>query len=188
MATQKTHRFVLAAILSALIIVMTVVPYTGYIYYGGIEITTLHIVVMLGAFFLGPYYGALLGTVWGATCLLRAFTNPLWILFTNPMISLVPRILVGLGAGLIFAALKKSRLSEPLAVGLSAAFSTLLNTVLVLSAMYIFGGMIESYQSFFEMFETMFLTLLTLNGAVEIIGAVLIVPVLYRILSRARRV
>ena len=46
---RSTRDFIAAAVLSALIIVMTVVPYTGYIYYGLIEITTLHIVVAIGA-------------------------------------------------------------------------------------------------------------------------------------------
>ena len=44
-----TRNLVRAGILSALIIVMTVVPYTGYINYGLVEITTLHIVVAVGA-------------------------------------------------------------------------------------------------------------------------------------------
>ena len=50
---EKLRELVLTAILSALIIVMTVVPYTGYITVGVVEITTLHIVVALGACFLG---------------------------------------------------------------------------------------------------------------------------------------
>ncbi len=47
-----TKKLVTAGILSALIIVMTVVPYTGYINYGLVEITTLHIVVAIGAVML----------------------------------------------------------------------------------------------------------------------------------------
>ena len=39
---------ILASILCALVVVMTVVPYTGYISIGGVlEITTLHIVTIL---------------------------------------------------------------------------------------------------------------------------------------------
>ena len=53
-----TRNLVRAGILSALIIVMTVVPYTGYINYGLVEITTLHIVVAVGAVMLGWQYGA----------------------------------------------------------------------------------------------------------------------------------
>ena len=101
MAKRKmdTKSMVRAGILCALIIVMTIVPYTGYISYGLVEITTLHIVVAVGAVMLGWQYGAVLGFVWGVTCILRALTNPLWAPFVNPMVSLVPRILVGMVAG-----------------------------------------------------------------------------------------
>ena len=74
----NTRDLTRAGILSALIIVMTVVPYTGYINYGLVEITTLHVVVAVGAVMLGWQYGAVLGFVWGITCVLRALTNPLW--------------------------------------------------------------------------------------------------------------
>ena len=59
--TTDTRNLARAGILCALIIVMTIVPYTGYIYYGLIEITTLHIVVAVGAVLLGWEYGAVLG-------------------------------------------------------------------------------------------------------------------------------
>ena len=63
---------ILASILCALVVVMTVVPYTGYISIGGVlEITTLHIVTILAGVLLGWKYGALVGGVWGLTCILR---------------------------------------------------------------------------------------------------------------------
>ena len=100
---KNTRNLVLTSVFIALIVVMTVIPYTGYINYGVIEITTLHLVVILGAVCLGTKTGTLLGFVWGVTCLLRAFTNPAWILFTNPLISVLPRIFVGMVAGLVFS-------------------------------------------------------------------------------------
>ncbi len=177
---EKLRSLVLAAILSALIIVMTVVPYTGYITVGVIEITTLHIVVALGACLLGWKYGALLGGVWGVTCLLRAFTNPLWVMFTNPLISLVPRILVGLVGGAVFAALRKTRLSAFACAVIAAIAATLTNTVLVLGAIYAFGGMAESYAAFFEMFKAAFTYIISVNGLIELAAAAVIVPVVYR--------
>lgn len=184
MSNLKTRRFVLAGIFSAIIVVMTLIPYTGYINYGLIEITTLHIPVILGAVFLGWKYGALLGFVWGVTCFARAFTNPLWIAFTNPLISVLPRILVGAVAGLVFAALKKTRLAHSIAAALSAVAATLTNTVLVLSAIYVFGGMFKSYATFFQLFEEIIQTIITVNGAIEIVAAAIVIPVLYRALAR----
>jgi uncharacterized membrane protein len=185
--SKKTFDLVLAAVLSALIIVMTVVPYTGYINYGTfVEITTLHIVVIVGAAFLDWKYGAVLGAVWGITCFFRAFTNPAWVLFTNPLISILPRILVGIVAGLVFSGFSKTKLNTYASAGLTAIAATLTNTVLVLSAIYIFGGMIKSYAEFFELFKTIFVTIIGVNGLIELIAAAVLVPTIYLALTKIR--
>ncbi len=183
---EKLREPILAAILSALIIVMTFIPFTGYISYGPVEITTLHLIVIIGALFLGIKYGALLGGVWGITCFARAFTNPAWILFTNPLISVLPRILVGIVAAAVFKALCKTKIKVYFAVIISAAAATLTNTVLVLSSMYIFGGMIESYAKFFEMFKKIITTIIGLNGGIELAAAVIITPVVFKALKRQK--
>lgn len=181
---KSLRKFVLAAIFAALIGVMTVVPYTGYISYGVIEITTLHIVVILGAVFLGPKYGTILGGFWGVTCWLRAFTNPLFIMFTNPLISLLPRLLVGLVAGWVYAGLRKTKCPDMVAAGITAAAGTLTNTFLVLSALNLFGGMVKSYEAFFKMFQSMFEVIISVNGLIELGAAVILVPILARSLRR----
>ena len=171
MKHQNLRAFTMAAVLSALIIVMTVIPYTGYIYYGLIEITTLHIVVAIGGVLLGWKYGAWLGFVWGATCVIRAFTNPLWAPFTNPLISLVPRVIVGAVAGFAAAGLRKAK-CKPYVVGaLSAAAATLTNTVLVLSALKLFSAIING-----SLIETIYMTLIGVNGLIELGAAIIIVP------------
>ena len=181
---KNTRNLVLTSVFIALIIVMTVIPYTGYINYGAVEITTLHLVVILGAVCLGWKAGTLLGFVWGFTCVLRAFTNPAWILFTNPLISVLPRIFVGMVAGLVFAWARR-HMKDLGAVAVAGAAATLTNTVLVLSAMYIFGGMIESYRAFFELFKTILSTLIAVNDTIELAAAIIVVPIIYRALQSA---
>lgn len=184
-SSKKTRKLVLAAVFMALIAVMTVVPYTGYINYGLIEITTLHLVVILGSVVLGWKYGTLLGFFWGFTCFLRAFTNPAFLLFTNPLISLVPRIFVGMVPALVFGALEKTNVSRGLAVSIAAAAGTFTNTVLVLSAIYVFGGMISSYAVLYELFKTIIGTVVTLNGGIEMAASVVLVPVIYGALQKS---
>ena len=179
---NRTRRMTTVALLSALIAVMTVVPYTGYINYGAIEITTLHIPVLLGAVLLGPLCGAILGGVWGVTCMLRALTNPLWIMFVNPLISVVPSVLVGLAAGLLMRALKKTRVSGLAASAISAAAGTLCNTLLVLTAIQLLGGTLASYQAFYELFRSVIGYVIGVNGGLELVAAVIIVPAVYRAL------
>ena len=90
---------ILASILCALVVVMTVVPYTGYISIGGVlEITTLHIVTILAGVLLGWKYGALVGGVWGLTCILRCLIAlPIYkpFGFANVFVAFLPRVCVG---------------------------------------------------------------------------------------------
>ncbi len=182
LATKRktdTKNLVRAGILSALIIVMTVIPYTGYINYGLVEITTLHIVVAVGAVMLGWQYGAVLGFVWGVTCILRALTNPLWAPFVNPLISLVPRVIVGIVGGLTASGLRKLRLRTGLVAALSAAAATLTNTVLVLSALKLFSAVLTGL----PLLGTIYATLIGVNGSIELVAAILLVPVIVAAIS-----
>ncbi len=182
---KNLYHLVLTAILSALIVVMTVVPYTGYISYGGvIEITTLHIVTIVGAVFLGWKGGAVLGGVWGLTCIFRAMTNPLWAAFMNPLVSLVPRVLVGVVAALVFAGLCKIRVNRYLSSIIAAIAATLTNTLLVLSALALFG---DSINGFFELMKTVYLTVIGINGLIELAAAAILTPVLTFALSKVHR-
>ncbi len=185
MAKQKNlFRLTLTAILSALIAVMTVVPYTGYISYGGvIEITTLHIVVIVGSVFLGWKYGAVLGGVWGLTCLIRATTNPLWAAFLNPLVSVVPRIFVGAVAAWVYAGLCKLRCNGYIASVLAALAATLTNTILVLSALAVFG---DGINGFFDVMKNVYLTVIGVNGLIELAAAAVLTPMLTYALSKVR--
>lgn len=178
---KRIARLTLTALFAALTVVMTVTPYFGYITYGGIiEITTIHIAVILGASVLGKKHGALIGGIWGVTCLCRALTNTaLYGLFLNPLISVVPRIAVGFVAGLLSEKLLKTKLPKPVALGITAAISSLTNTVLVLSAIYFFGGTLNFYADLYELVKGVFSTLIGINGIIELAGAVILVPAIY---------
>ena len=129
--------------LSALIVIMTFVPYIGYISIGALSITLLHIPLIIGACVLGIKGGLVLGAVWGITCIIKAATSPVAItdpLFTNPLVSLLPRLLAGLVAGLVFEFVSKKFKKFHLASVLSAVFACLTNTVFVMGSLYLVYG------------------------------------------------
>ncbi len=104
MTRSKLEKMVLTAMFCAIITAMTFIPFVGYITYGGLSLTTLHVVAILGAVTLGPVRGAVIGLVWGVTCLLYAMANGTAdaAIFLNPLISVVPRVIVGFMAGWYF--------------------------------------------------------------------------------------
>lgn len=182
---QKTLNLVMLAIFTAIIIVMTFTPYIGYISYGVISITTIHIPVFIGAVLLGFKGGAILGTVWGVTCLLNAFfINPIeGAIFLNPLISVVPRILVGLIVGLIAAAFLKK--DKPVVAAIVCALAgTLSNTILVLTAISLFGS--NQVVAIGDTLLTIYKTVFSINGAIELIAALVLVPVISKPLLKVR--
>lgn len=129
--------------LSALIVIMTFVPYIGYISIGALSITLLHIPLIVGACVLGAKGGLFLGAVWGITCIIKAATSPVAItdpLFTNPLVSLLPRLIAGLVAGLIFELISKKFKKHHLASVLSAISACVTNTVFVMGSLYLVYG------------------------------------------------
>lgn len=175
---------VLLGLFSAIIILQTYVPFLGYLkLFGLIDLTIIHITVLLGACLMGPYYGAALGGVWGITSMLYAYSsagilNPL---FYNPLISVIPRVIVGLVAGFLFHLLSK-RFSTTISAVVASVAGTITNTALVLSGFYFFG-----YTFLFNTLNlsadgptdgvvTFILSLIGTNTSAEIISAALIVP------------
>ena len=129
--------------LSALIVIMTFVPYIGYISIGALSITLLHIPLIIGACVLGVKGGLVLGAVWGITCIIKAATSPMAItdpLFTNPLVSLLPRLIAGLVAGLVYELVAKKLKKVHLASVLSAISACLTNTVFVMGSLYLVYG------------------------------------------------
>lgn len=187
----------LTAMFCALIIALTFIPYTGYIVYGLLSITTIHVVVILGAVMLGPWRGAILGGVWGITCLIYALMNGTAdaAIFLDPRISVIPRLLVGFAAGWyyrgfhkLFSKLKKD-VNSTLAAACTGVCGTLTNTILVLTAISLFGTGVATLGS---TITTILKTALALNGVVELVLAVVLVPAvslpLFRLMKRYTRV
>lgn len=119
--------------------IMLLVSGKGMISNGSLSITILHIPVILAAVGLGLYYGLVIGGVFGiGTMIISAGYKAATIdhLFTNPVLSVLPRILIALMAWLTYRALKKladdhTLSSECIASGGAAFVGTITNTVLV---------------------------------------------------------
>ena len=115
--TAKTRNLVQLSLLIALEAVMAFTP-LGFIMIPPISITILHIPVIIGAILMGPTYGGILGGAFGVLAMIKATffaASPADILFSPfhsgaPVQSLVmcvvPRILLGVFAALLYRVLK----------------------------------------------------------------------------------
>lgn len=104
------RKFVTAAMLGAITIVLGLTP-LGLIPLGMINATTMHIPVIIAAIVEGPIVGSLVGLIFGVFSLLNALLrnpSPVSFVFYNPLISIVPRILIAITSYYSYKAIKKA--------------------------------------------------------------------------------
>ena len=153
---NKLFSLTLTAAFLALIVVMSFTP-IGYLKVGVIEITLLVLPVVLGAITVGTGAGVFLGFAFGATSFIQCFgMSPFGaaMLSIQPVftaiVCFVPRVLLGLCAGLLFSALKKTKLPLPVSAGLTALCASLINTVGFVGLLVLLFGKTEYIQGLME--------------------------------------
>ena len=154
MNRNKTQYMAFMAMFLAIEVVLVLTP-LGYLQLGVISATTMHIPVLIAGIALGKKAGAQLGFVFGLTSLLNATFRPGPTSFvfspfieiggihgnwSSILIAIVPRILVGFLAGLVYEQLQKRKANDSVAIISASVIGTLTNTVLVLAGIYIFFG------------------------------------------------
>lgn len=192
---NKSYRIAILSMFIAIIIVQNLIPMFGYIPIGPFNLVTVHITVIIAAIILGPVDGAVLGGVWGLISFIRAFvapTSPVQpIVFTNPLISILPRILVGLIAGYLFYWLVKIKLKPIIAMSVTAMVAAMLNTMMVLGLIDIFyqnAAVAHAYGVSDPTLLTKFLLAVVLtNGIPETILAGVLVPIICKPLLKLVR-
>lgn len=193
--SQRVHYMVELALMSAIIIAMAFTP-LGYIRTPGLAITLLTIPVAIGAILLGPKGGAICGAVFGLTSFVQCFgmsafstmlfqINPLGTLFT----AVVPRILEGLLCGLIFSAIRKTKLKNA-SFYIASLACPLLNTLFFMTSLVVFFYPTDYIQTFATALgatnPVVFIFLFVgLQGAIEAVVCFIAASLISRILWSA---
>lgn len=133
-AELTTRRIVTAGMLGAIAIALGVTR-LGFVPVPNVSgnATIMHIPAIIGAVLEGPVVGIVTGGIFGLFSMLQDTTG----LFTNPLVSVVPRLLIGLVAWLVYRSL--ARFNTDVAAAAAGAVGTLTNTVLVVGALIAFG-------------------------------------------------
>ncbi|NLK69638.1 MAG: ECF transporter S component [Clostridiaceae bacterium] len=138
----NVRKIAVTGILSALSIVLNFTT-LGFIMIPGlsIQVTLMHIPVIIGAILEGPAAGAFIGLVFGLSSFYTAFTSPMptAFAFRNPLVSVLPRILIGIVAYYVYYWLSKvmGKKRDAISIGTSAVLATTTNTLGVLGTIYI---------------------------------------------------
>lgn len=181
-------------IFSAIIIILSLTP-LGYIPLGVVSITIIHIPVIIGSITMNLRSGVILGMVMGIFSLIRATvmpSTPMDVLFLNPLISVLPRVCIGIVSSLVFLSMKRilkdKKYSLHISIGTAALMGTLTNTILVLSLLYVLYYdklAIETTNVVSFVLGSIF----AVNGLVEILLSVILsIPISLSILKLEKRV
>lgn len=183
----KVRQITLTAILAAIILLMAFTP-LGYLRIGPMSITLLVIPVVIGGMTLGPVHGAFLGAVFGATSLAQCFMGDVSgaAMFAanaagTVIACFIPRILIGVVAGLLFPFLMKTTKKSAIAFIGTAVAGTLTNSILFITLVVaFFKDSVLGGGSFWAIFVSFF----SVNVAVELIVGIVVSAALSAVLDR----
>lgn len=140
---KKTNvrKLVIVGVLSGVSIMLSLTP-LGYIPIGPLNLTIMHIPVIIGAIIEGPLVGMMIGFMFGMTSLVRAFVAPTVISFVlmNPLISVLPRVIMGIATYYVYMILNKMISKEKVSLAITGVVGSLMNTVGVLGSIYLLYG------------------------------------------------
>lgn len=122
------------------------------------------------------------GTVLGVCSFIMSLMFPQFIVFLNPLVSILPRTIFGIVAFAVYKLVSKitkngksNFIKETLPLGLSGIFGAITNTVLVVTALYIFK---------FTGIEDAIATVLSVNALIETVCSCLLVPVIVKTIKK----
>jgi uncharacterized membrane protein len=101
-------KMTIIGVLGAISIVLGLTP-LGFIPIGPTRATIMHIPVIIGAIMEGPIVGGFIGLIFGLSSMFQAVTNPTPIsfVFLNPLVSILPRVLIGIVTYYVYSGFKK---------------------------------------------------------------------------------
>lgn len=139
MPQDRTRKLVVTGVLGAIAILLGVTRWGFIPWFGGVSLTIMHVPVIIAAVLEGPIVGIGVGLIFGIFSMIQAAVAPngptdIW--FTNPLLSVVPRLFIGPVAFLVWKSLQKIPVVGLIAAGIAGSLT---NTILVLGAIGVMG-------------------------------------------------
>lgn len=198
-ALKNTKALTLLGVLLAIEILLAFTP-LGFVPLGFTKATTIHIPVIIGAIFLGPVGGAVLGCAFGVMSIIINTISPSLTSFVfspfiaiggsqgniwSLVVALVPRMMIGVTAYYSYKWASKLNGTKSMAYAVAGVVGSLTNTILVMGGIYLFFG--KQYAAAKEVaFETLFsviMGIVGINGVPEAIVAAIFVATTCKVLK-----
>ncbi|WP_027108448.1 ECF transporter S component [Lacticigenium naphthae] len=189
---NSTKRLALLGILTAILIIQNFVPFLGNIPIPPLNPTIIHVTVIVATLVMGTKDGMLVGGIWGVIRMIKAYTMPTspldLLLWLNPIIAVVPRVLIGLTTGLIYRLLQNKFGNDRIKMAIASVVGSLTNTIFVLLFIYLIYG--QEYASALDVdlsnLSTILIGVVATNGVAEAITAAILVPLIVKPIKKIK--
>lgn len=139
MPQSRTRKIVITGVLGAIACLLGITHWGFIPWFGGVSLTIMHVPVIIGAILEGPIVGLVIGLIFGIFSMIQAAiapTGPTDIWFTNPILSVLPRLFIGPVAWLVWKALQRFPVVGLIVSGIAGSLT---NTILVLGTIGVLG-------------------------------------------------
>lgn len=179
---MKSKELAFIGIFAALVIVLQAIAEISRLLGLPMSLALGLIPVLVAAQLKGPKVGAAVGLVFGLTsmtlALIAAASMPIARVTVNPLVSVVPRILVGVVCGGVYKLSARNAVSKPRRIFNSVAAT--LSGIITNTALYLGMFLAFAYGRTFEEttidFKWVLASVVALNTVVEVVTFTLIVP------------
>ena len=195
---ENVRKMVIIAMLSAICLFLGLTG-LGFIPLPLFKLTILHLPVIIGAIIEGPIVGGSIGLIFGLFSIYQNITapTPMSPFFYNPLVSALPRVLIGVISYYIFKYLKSKIKNIKVSITVAAICGSLVNTIGVLGTIYLIyfkdyaqilmdkGTILSNSVS---AVTTALLTVIGTNGIAEaILSALLVTPIVIAIFKMQKK-
>ena len=135
----STRKLTVTGMMIAITMILAYTP-LGIIPLQPVSATITHIPTIIIALLEGPIVGAIIGAAFGIVSLIKALTQPAGILgpyFINPLVSILPRVLIGIIAGYSYKGFLNVIKNGTLCAVLASALGSLTNTLGAMGMIYV---------------------------------------------------
>lgn len=181
----STKSLVMLALMIAITMILAFTP-LGMIRLPVVSITIAHVPAIISAIVLGLYEGMAIALAFGLCSLFLAITAPASILdpfFVNPLISILPRVLIAVTTYFSYRGLSKGlrrfKRGEYLAVATSVVIGNLTNTFGVYTMLYLVYAK-QIFEKSGKSALTLIIGAISTTTIIKCIGIVIVaVPIVY---------
>lgn len=186
----NVRRMTIISLLSAISIMLSMIP-LGYIQIGPVAITTMCIPVIIGGIIEGPMVGMIVGFIFGLTSMFRGMAGmagPTSPIFINPLVSVLPRIFIGLVAYYSFKLSMKIIKNTYVSGLIAGGMASITNTVGVLGMIYVLyaAEYAEALGQSAGTAKALLMGIATTNGIAEALGGALVVSAVVVVLKKSK--